>query len=153
MQDDLYAIFILTTITATLYTVYKHRQNHISLKQFFIALFFMLLFFITVGSFSTTLCYHNTTLLLIEISILLFITLATLQSKKTKRNIAMGLFLIFVALNLHFRSFVTGKEFTTSFSYIKDMNHIREEKKNPLRLTAIPLWHTIFTDIYKVVEN
>jgi cell division protein FtsW (lipid II flippase) len=153
MQDTLYAILVLITITVTLYITYKHRTNHISIKQLFFALLWMFLFFIIVGSFTTTLCYHNTTLLLIEISILLFIALTTVQSKKIKRNIAMGLFLSFVALHLYFRSFVTGKEFTTSFSYIEDINHIREEKKNPHRLIAVPLWHTTFTDIYRVEEN
>ncbi len=152
IQANLYAIFIPIIIGTTLYIIYKNRQKNISFKRFLLALFLSFLFFIIVGSFSVTLCYSNPNTLLIIFPFLVFLSIAIIESKKIMQQLVMVLVLEFIAMNVLFRSF-TREKYTTSLTYIRDMNKIRKERGRTDTISAKPLWHTSFTGIYEVFKK
>lgn len=150
MQANLYALLLLAVVGVTLYSIYHHRVDTISLKRFFIALLVAFGFFLLESIF-ITLCYNNPITLLLVIPFLVFLSVAMIKEKKVIKEILMGLFIALVVLNLLFRSFV-GDSYTTSLQFIQDINTMRKERGKRGSLKAIPLWYTSFTGIYALKE-
>jgi hypothetical protein len=152
MFDDIYAILSIFIALFTIYIAYRYRRQVISIKQFFIAIFFAFLYLI-VGGASITLCYNNPIMLIIETSLLAFIIFAFIEPKQIRQSMALGIFLVFIALSIYFRSFVKGSEFTTSAELVRFLNKRQEDKKTPYKFVLVKLWHTPITNIYKIKKT
>ncbi len=111
-----------------------------------------MLFLVVTSTFSITLCYSNPSNQLILFSLLTFFVIATVQPKEIIYNVSMWIFIVFVALSIHFRSFVTNGAYTTSLYFVNDMNKRRRSRGETIELSAISLWHTAFTGIYRVAK-
>jgi len=150
MKANIYAVGMLLLIAYAIFNIYKYRLNKITIKRFFISIFFAILFFIFIGSTNLTLCYSNPITLIILSSILVFFSILLIKDKKRIKNVVFIIFVLSFALMQYFRTF-TGKEhYTTSMSFIKNMNSMSGRHGENKLYKAIPLWHTTFTNIYKV---
>jgi len=152
MLDDLYAFFTIIIISLILYTTYKYRRTKFKLKHILIAFLYSILT-IFLMSFSITLCYEAPNLLILEVLFLVFVSTLMIERKDIKNSVLMQLFIFYVIQSAFFYSFVNGKDFTSSLTYIRDINYVYKQKHNPIRLKALPLWHTYLTGIYKVQRS